>query len=181
MLYEGESTNVNLKLEGVERKYSFQGAYEHQIELTIYPTHIEAAGHVVLFALYRGQLLLTKHKQRGLEWPGGKVEQGETALQAAIREAAEETGAIVSSIWCIGQYKVTDEHQQSFYKNIYAAHISELNPQLCTHQDTDGVSLAPITVSPAAEDGFSELMLDQVFSNVRKCLLGLEPDSLGYN
>ena len=39
------------------------------------------------------QWLLTKHKIRGWEFPGGKKEEGETLEEAAIREVEEETGA----------------------------------------------------------------------------------------
>lgn len=39
-----------------------------------------------------GQVLLIKHRQRGWELPGGKLEAGERWRAAAHREAAEETG-----------------------------------------------------------------------------------------
>lgn len=168
------------RLEGEEKKYFFKGAYQHQIELTMYPKQLEAAEHVAIFAYYRGQLLLTKHKLRGIEWPGGKVEKGETPLQAAIRETVEETGAIISSIWCVGQYKVTDQHQ-SFMKNIYVASIDHIDSQLCSKIDTDGAILTSLNVKPTTHAGYSELMLDQVFEIVREVVLGYEPHSLGYN
>jgi len=53
------------------------------------PGHITASG--IVFC--RGRLLLVFHPylQRLLP-PGGHIERGETPSQAAIREAAEETG-----------------------------------------------------------------------------------------
>ena len=48
--------------------------------------------------VYRGdRILMAKHRLDGEEWwclPGGGVEPGETAAQAAIRELGEECGVI---------------------------------------------------------------------------------------
>ncbi len=62
--------------------------------------------HVLVICRYNGRWLLTNHAVRGWEFPGGKVEEGETAEQAAIREVREETGGIVQKIMYIGQYEV---------------------------------------------------------------------------
>lgn len=42
-------------------------------------------------------LLTSPHKDQGLTWsaPGGKLDPGETPLQAAVREVHEETGIVV--------------------------------------------------------------------------------------
>ena len=50
----------------------------------------------ILFVIHAGNILLI-HKKRGLgagkiNGPGGRLEPGETALQAAIRETQEEVG-----------------------------------------------------------------------------------------
>ncbi len=66
----------------------------------------QPAGHVLVFAVYEGKLLFTIHTRRGIELPGGKVEPGETSLEAAVRETYEETGCTLSSIQQIGQYTI---------------------------------------------------------------------------
>ena len=61
---------------------------------------IQAAG--ILFLTAAGQVLLLKRSAEGDHagaWclPGGKLEEGETALEAALRETREETGFSLDS------------------------------------------------------------------------------------
>lgn len=66
-----------------------------------------------------GKWLLTNHKVRGLEFPGGKCEKGETLEEAARREVYEETGAVLGDLNWIGEYKVTGQDGSSFLKMVY--------------------------------------------------------------
>jgi 8-oxo-dGTP diphosphatase len=162
---------MNWQLSGEELSYQFQGAYDHTIGLTLYPRRVKQAGHVVILALYQNQFLFTKHKERGIEWPGGKVELNETPLQAAIRELSEETGGQASSIWLVGQYEVIQDNSNHahFIKNIYVAHI-DLVASYHTGEDTYGPVLVPYNVNPTVEGGFSPLVMDNVFFYVRNSL-----------
>jgi 8-oxo-dGTP diphosphatase len=162
---------MNWNLSGEERKYHFKGAYDHSIELTLYPNQVKQAGHVVILALYQNQFLFTKHKERGIEWPGGKIEDKETPLQAAIRELEEETGGQASSMWFVGQYKVYQEndHHSFFVKNIYVAHVDFL-ASCHSGKDTYGPILVPCNISPTVEKGFSPLVTDDVFFHIRHSL-----------
>ena len=54
------------------------------------PKHILSAAAIVLND--QGELLLIKGPRRGWEMPGGQVEEGESLIEAAIREVKEETG-----------------------------------------------------------------------------------------
>src|SRR5215471_2299397 len=56
---------------------------------------------------HEGKVLLVKRrvKEGSLSWqfPGGEVEQGETAGQAAVREVREETGLTVAESKTLGE------------------------------------------------------------------------------
>ena len=54
------------------------------------PRHVAVVGCLVRNAA--GQVLLIRHPRRGWEIPQGKVEEGESLLQALHREVLEETG-----------------------------------------------------------------------------------------
>ncbi|MBU1880260.1 MAG: NUDIX domain-containing protein, partial [Chloroflexi bacterium] len=56
------------------------------------------------------ELLLFQHPYAGVQVPAGTVEDGETPAQAALREAAEETGLALSDL-STGRYLGSeDEH-----------------------------------------------------------------------
>ncbi|WP_088005569.1 NUDIX domain-containing protein [Indiicoccus explosivorum] len=66
----------------------------------------DRTGHVIVLARYRGDWLLTEHPLRGLEFPGGKREAGESVEAAAVREVYEETGAVMGRLEWLGEYAV---------------------------------------------------------------------------
>ncbi|QTC39937.1 nucleoside triphosphatase YtkD [Bacillus sp. V3] len=80
--------------------------------------------HVLVICRYKDKWLLTQHKKRGLEFPGGKREKGETLIEAAIRETFEETGGVIDEPVFVGEYKVHD--QSPFVKTIFYAEAREV-------------------------------------------------------
>ncbi|MCU5746822.1 nucleoside triphosphatase YtkD [Staphylococcus sp. SQ8-PEA] len=82
--------------------------------------------HVLIIPEYQNQLLFTKHKIRGIEFPGGKKEQDESALKAMQRELYEETGAEVLEHHYIAQYFVKRKHGQSFSKDVFFVKVKSL-------------------------------------------------------
>lgn len=117
--------------------------------------------HVLVICRYENQWLLTRHKERGLEFPGGKVEADETAEEGAIREIMEETGARVKALKYLGQYYIDGKRDQVI-KNLYYAEVKELTSQL-TYYETEGPVL--ITNLPAnikENDNYSFIMKDNV-------------------
>lgn len=85
----------------------------------------EQVKHVFVICEYGNGWLLTKHKKRGLEFPGGKRELGETLEESARREVFEETGAILSSLVQLGEYRVQDL-KETFVKAIFWGKVEQI-------------------------------------------------------
>lgn len=65
---------------------------------------------VVVLSRFRGQWMLSRHRQRGTwELQGGHVEQGETPRDAARRELYEESGAMQFLLTPVCDYRVEDD------------------------------------------------------------------------
>ncbi|WP_409270992.1 RNA deprotection pyrophosphohydrolase [Neobacillus sp. SCS-31] len=96
----------------------------------------EKQGHVLAICVHKGKWLLTKHGQRGLEFPGGKVEKGETLEEAARREVLEETGAVLDELHWIAEYRVTSPGG-SFVKAVFFGVVGDVKV-LETYFETSG-------------------------------------------
>lgn len=72
------------------------------------PAQAPEADFVLVFAWQGNSVLLAKIASRGWCVPSGKVEPGESAEAAAIRELQEETGAEATSCVRIGRFLVED-------------------------------------------------------------------------
>ncbi len=148
----------------VEKVHTFIDYYKNKVTLSFadhpFSKHPK---HVWVVCKYKDQWLLTKHKERGLEFPGGKVEDGETAEQGAIREIQEETGGVIDSIHYIGQYYVAGK-KEHVIKNVYFAKIKQLIEQH-TYFETEGpVLLKEIPKNVRHNKLFSFIMKDDVLS-----------------
>ncbi|WP_099160042.1 RNA deprotection pyrophosphohydrolase [Virgibacillus ndiopensis] len=120
--------------------------------------------HVWVISYFHDKWVLTKHKDRGLEFPGGKVEKNETAEEAAIREVKEETGGIVLSLDYIGQYFVAGKGG-NIIKNVYFAEIKDLIKQQ-TYYETEGPVLLETIPDDVKKDNlYSFIMKDGVLTN----------------
>jgi 8-oxo-dGTP diphosphatase len=67
------------------------------------PKHIISAATIVLND--KNELLLIKGPRRGWEMPGGQVEEGESLMDAAIRETKEESGIDIEIIKFCGIFQ----------------------------------------------------------------------------
>ncbi len=119
--------------------------------------------HVWVICRYQDKWLLTKHKERGYEFPGGKVEPGETAKEAAIREVMEETGAVLKEIDYLAQYYVVGKGGHVI-KNVYYAEVDKLIDQP-TYFETEGpVIFKKLPENIKSNHEFSFMMKDNVLT-----------------
>jgi 8-oxo-dGTP diphosphatase len=126
--------------------------------------------HVLVICKKGNGWLLTKHKKRGLEFPGGKAEYGETIEMAAIREVWEETGGHLAMLDFIGEYEVS-EKDAAFVKAIFYGEMKEMEEK-ADYLETAGPVLIDgdiLTLRWGQE--YSFIMKDQV---VEKALLEIE-------
>ncbi|WP_105616104.1 NUDIX hydrolase [Vallitalea okinawensis] len=81
----------------------------------------EKLKYVVIQSQYQNQWVLVRHKQRDTwEIPGGHIEEGESASQAASRELFEETGAKAFELIPVCTYSVTRGEEQSYGQLFYS-------------------------------------------------------------
>lgn len=93
------------------------------------------ARHVLVVLKHKDKWLLTRHSVRGIEFPGGKAEEGETIQDAAIRETIEETGVTITDLVKFAEYVVVSNI--TFCKAVFTAQVVSIdeNPQL---HETEG-------------------------------------------
>ncbi|OIK12820.1 nucleoside triphosphatase YtkD [Bacillus sp. MUM 116] len=126
----------------------------------------EIPKHVLVICQYEDGWVLTHHKKRGFEFPGGKMETGETLEDAARREVFEETGAVLGELIKIGEYRVTDP-KGKFVKAVFHGNVDSIS-KTNTYYETNGpVFIKGDLLQKRFEDEFSFIMKDQV---VEECL-----------
>jgi 8-oxo-dGTP diphosphatase len=119
------------------------------------------ADHVLVICRFFDQWLLTRHKERGWEFPGGKREPGETLEVAALREVEEETGAKLKNLQFIGEYEVTYENN-SFVKAIFTGEVETLTKKE-NYLETNGpILIGGDLLSLRFQDHYSFIMKDRV-------------------
>lgn len=140
----------------------FSDFYKNEVKLSFADHPFDKhPKHVWVICRLNNKWLLTKHKSRGIEFPGGKVERGETASEAAVREVKEETGGEVSQLLYLGQYKVEGK-EETVVKNIYFAQISSLANQH-TYYETEGpVMIDQLPGNIRSNESYSFMMKDDV-------------------
>lgn len=148
--------------------HTFKDYYQNQVTLSFRDEPFSNdPRHVFVISTYQNKWLLTKHSDRGLEFPGGKVEGGESADMAAKREVMEETGGDVKTLTYIGQYKVCGK-SETIIKNIYMAEIESLEKQ-DTYFETDGPVLKEVLPINIKKDPlYSFIMKDDILPHTLK-------------
>ncbi len=117
--------------------------------------------HVLIICRYDERWLLTKHPKRGLEFPGGKVEPGESIEDAARREVFEETGARLNSLQFIGEYEVEDG-EKAFVKAIFYGRVDTLEEMSHFYETEGPVIIQGNLLEERFSDSYSFIMKDLV-------------------
>jgi 8-oxo-dGTP diphosphatase len=135
----------------------------HKVQFLFEPNSFpEKEEHVLVICKYENNWLLTNHKTRGWEFPGGKVEIGESLEDTAYREVWEETGATIKELTPVGSYKVIDS-KGFFVKKVFFGIIKEIEKKL-NYLETNG----PLLISEERllnerlECHYSFIMQDQM-------------------
>ena len=112
-----------------------------------------------------------KEGWEGLTFPGGKVEENESLMAAAIREAKEETGLDIKNLKFVGfitwlgkEYKDTGLlYETSDYKGDLVAENREGNLSWIDYEDfkkLDGMSLSMDKILKIYEGEYKEIFWD---------------------
>ena len=100
------------------------------VEVRIHPIGKDLGQYlfVVIAAKYKGKWVWVKHRDRDTwEIPGGHIEKGESADNAASRELIEETGAINFTLKTICDYSVKKDGKEGVSR-LYLAYIDDIGP-----------------------------------------------------
>jgi len=126
--------------------------------------------HVLVVLKHEENWLLTKHKERGVEFPGGKVEKFETLVEAAKRETLEETGVLINDLVQVAEYVVYGDIP--FCKAVFTGTVAKIHSNYSLHE-TEGV----VWMNDDELDSFQELsfhMRDEGMTAIRKRVETLE-------
>lgn len=150
--------------------FTFQDFYKNEIQLS-FEDHpfSKAPKHVWVICRYQDKWLLTKHKDRGLEFPGGKVEEGESAEEAAHREVMEETGGIIKTMHYLAQYHVAGKASHVI-KNVYFAVIDRLEKQETYYETYGPVLIENIPKDVKRNRNYSFIMKDDILTHCIRML-----------
>jgi 8-oxo-dGTP diphosphatase len=133
-----------------------------KVNITFNLDEVSQPSDVLILPLYNEGIILTNHKERGIELPGGKIKDDETPLAAAVREVYEECGASLSSIRLIGQYSIPDFNSTGLIKSIFVAKVSKLLPIKVT-TDTYGPVLYEKLPTTVLSKEYSPYIKDDVY------------------
>lgn len=94
-------------------------------------------GAVLVFPFLTGEILWIRHRARGWEVPGGKVEPGESPDQTAARELREEAGATLDALEWLGEYALAASDGTVTFKWVYAGLVRDVGARTSGEEIVD--------------------------------------------
>lgn len=120
--------------------FTFYDVNGNKVELAFEgPFPIEPK-HVLVLVQKDRKWLCTVNDKRGVEFPGGKVEENESLMEAAKREVYEETGVHIRDLKKFAHYTVYDE--TPFCKVVFTAKVESIEPFVQIHETSGRVFLS---------------------------------------
>lgn len=103
-------------------------------------------------------LLFVHHRQRGWELPGGKIDSGESAEDAALREVAEESAQKIEagSLRMLAQYSIEEQGKSAHVKSVFMARAAAANGTTDASLQLETDAAAFISPPPDWESMFTE-------------------------
>ena len=158
--------------------FSFPGCYaEQECRLAFEAAQFVRADAVLVLMLGgvgEEEVLCVHHRVRGWELPGGKVEEGEEEVVAAVREMAEEAGVRVQphQLIRIAQYQLTEDGDAGRGPHVKSVYMGEMDAELegggVQWKETDAAqmrrlpTLAELAAKTSEVSGWSALVHDNV-------------------
>lgn len=135
------------------------------VELTFGPNqHRIESRHVLVVIKHNDRWLLTKHRIRGIEFPGGKAEAGEMIEQAAIRETLEETGVTIDNVHSFAEYVVFTD--PPFCKAVFTGNVVHVERDYTLLETEGAVWMTDAELAACTELSFH--MKDRGMGEIRK-------------
>ncbi|AQY51408.1 RNA deprotection pyrophosphohydrolase [Paenilisteria weihenstephanensis] len=138
--------------------YMYQDSLGNAVSIQFDAT--KEADDVLVIAKFHDAWLFTTHKSRGIEFPGGKGELGETNEAAARRETMEETGAKLDKLHRIAQYEVKTA-ERVFSKRVYFANVIGFVNQVDYMETLGPTLIAGDLANIVQQEQFSFFMRDE--------------------
>lgn len=151
------------------RKHFPSGTYGNQ-RLDFFPAPFQApirSFAALVFPWQGGQVLLCNIADRGWCIPSGRVEPTESSREAALREAREEAGAILSRLQYLGAYRIR-ERGQVRWADVFAAEVHSL-VEISVPEESSGRQFVSPADLPSIYHAWNPL-LEALFEHSRDCV-----------
>lgn len=138
------------------------------VEMRREAVHVPSA--VLVFCWIDAGVVWVRHRTRGWEVPGGKIEPGESPEVAARREVLEESGVMLESLQWVGEYELTSPDANGdattrTYKWVYVGTVLDVQARSSDAETVD-VRVCRPPWTPSDVHGLGEVsyvMKDEAF------------------